>query len=165
MVVICASLGKVMHVLPIAASHPGRFLREPGTRAGGIWVKLPDVPGHSAEGSSLGAGDHSSTTLPALNARGVAGVASMSPKDEFLTNQQTASMLGVSPTTLEIWRCRGKGPAFIKYGDRPQSPIRYRLSEVMRWVEAQSFASTSAYSAADRTSAKSISCPPSRATA
>ena len=100
-----------------------------------------------------------------MRALGQAKGTAMSVTDDLLSNQQTAELLGINPSTLEIWRHRGKGPIFVKFGASPQAPVRYRTSEVMRWVEAQSFASTSAYSAAGRTSTKSISCPPSRAPA
>lgn len=89
----------------------------------------------------------------------------MSDQGELLTNQQTAALLGISPITLEIWRHRGKGPIFIKFGDRPQSPVRYKRAAVVQWVEGQSFSSTSAHSAAARTRTKSHSCPSSGASA
>jgi hypothetical protein len=71
--------------------------------------------------------------------------------DDLLSNEQTAAILGVKPNTLEIWRCKGKGPAFIKLGEHPSSPIRYQRSRVMAWLHARTFASTSAYSAVART--------------
>ena len=67
--------------------------------------------------------------------------------DELLTNEQTATLLGIKPNTLEIWRGKGKGPTFIKLGDHPSSPIRYQRSRVAGWIEANSHASTSSYSA------------------
>jgi len=65
--------------------------------------------------------------------------------DDLLSNEQTAAILGVKPNTLEIWRCNGKGPAFIKLGEHPSSPIRYQRSRLMAWIEARQFTSTSAY--------------------
>lgn len=70
--------------------------------------------------------------------------------DELLSNEQVAAILGVKPNTLEIWRCKGKGPAFIKLGTHPSSPIRYQRSRVTAWIEANLHASTSSYSAANR---------------
>ena len=78
----------------------------------------------------------------------------MSNQDELLTSAETAALLGIKPNTLEIWRCKSRGPAFVKMGDTPQSPIRYRRSKVMEWLERQSFASTSGYSAAALANAK-----------
>lgn len=68
--------------------------------------------------------------------------------EDLLDNEQTAAFLGIKPNTLEIWRCRGRGPGFVKLGDTPQAPVRYRLSVLTAWLERQSFACTSAYSAA-----------------
>ena len=70
--------------------------------------------------------------------------------DELLTNEQTAMLLGIKPNTLEIWRCKGKGPAFIKLGNHPSSPIRYQRSRVLAWVEGCTHSSTSSYTAANR---------------
>jgi len=79
----------------------------------------------------------------------------MTSLEDLLDNEQTAALLGIKPNTLEVWRCKGKGPAFVKMGDTPQAPVRYRSAAVRDWLERQSFASTSAYSPAAHTSAKS----------
>ena len=73
--------------------------------------------------------------------------------DELLSNEQTATLLGIKPNTLEIWRHKGKGPVFIKLGDNPSSPIRYQRSRVLAWLEEHSHASTSSYTAANRVAA------------
>jgi predicted DNA-binding transcriptional regulator AlpA len=65
--------------------------------------------------------------------------------DDLLDNEQTAALLGIKPNTLEIWRYRGRGPAFLKLGDTPQAPVRYRRSEVTEWLARRSFPSTSAF--------------------
>ena len=69
--------------------------------------------------------------------------------DDLLDNAQTASILGIKPNTLEIWRHKGKGPAFVKLGDHPASPIRYQRSRVVAWIDAHIHASTSSYTAAN----------------
>jgi hypothetical protein len=74
----------------------------------------------------------------------------MSSSDELLDNEQTAALLGIKPNTLEIWRCKGKGPEFVKMGDTPQAPVRYQRSVVLEWVAHRSFASTSGYSSNTR---------------
>ena len=70
--------------------------------------------------------------------------------DDLLDSEQTSNLLGIKRNTLEIWRCKGKGPVFVKLGEHPSSPIRYQRSRVMAWIEAQTFASTSAYTVASR---------------
>lgn len=66
---------------------------------------------------------------------------------EALSSAQAAAMLGIKPTTLEIWRCQGKGPRFVKLGNAKQAPVVYSREEVQRWMEERTFASTSGYSA------------------
>ena len=44
----------------------------------------------------------------------------------YLTTPQLAERIGLSPTTLEIWRSRSSGPPYIKVG----RAIRYDLAEV-----------------------------------
>lgn len=63
----------------------------------------------------------------------------------MLTSPETATRIGVQPTTLEIWRTRGKGPKFIKLGNSKQSPIRYLESEVIAWLESRVCSNTSQY--------------------
>lgn len=78
--------------------------------------------------------------------------------DELLDNEQTAALLGIKPNTLEIWRCKGRGPAFVKMGDTPQAPVRYVRSVVTEWLSQRSFASTSAFTAASRLPARQPMC-------
>jgi hypothetical protein len=70
---------------------------------------------------------------------------------DLLDNEQTASLLGIKPNTLEIWRHKGKGPSFLKLGDTPQAPVRYLRSQVSKWLAERSFPSTSAFTAGIRT--------------
>lgn len=71
--------------------------------------------------------------------------------DEFITNKETAKLLGVRPNTLEVRRHQGKdGPPFYKLGDAPNAPVRYLRSEVIAWVKEQAYRSTSAHTAAVR---------------
>ena len=77
---------------------------------------------------------------------------------DLLTNEETSALLGIKPNTLEIWRHRGKGPPFVKMGSAPQAPVRYLRSAVMDWLAQQSFASTSAYTAAARRADKPLVC-------
>jgi len=70
--------------------------------------------------------------------------------DELLTNEQTATLLGIKPNTLEIWRHKGKGPVFVKMGEHPSSPVRYQRSRVDAWIEARLHTSTSSYTVGSR---------------
>lgn len=64
---------------------------------------------------------------------------------KLLTNTEAATILGLKPTTLEIWRTRGKGPKFVKLGHSKQSPIRYLESEIIAWLANGVCANTSQY--------------------
>lgn len=75
----------------------------------------------------------------------------MTEPDPLLDNEQTAALLGIKPNTLEIWRHKGRGPAFVKMGDAPQAPVRYLRSVVTEWLAERSFSSTSAFTAGVRT--------------
>ena len=55
---------------------------------------------------------------------------------ELLTPRQVALLLKVHPDTLEQWRGRRTGPDWIKLGDSKQSPIRYRLADVEKYLIA-----------------------------
>ena len=64
---------------------------------------------------------------------------------KLLSNVEAAAMLGLKPTTLEIWRTRGKGPKFIKLGRSKQAPIRYSEAVIIAWIEGGTCSNTSQY--------------------
>ena len=80
-----------------------------------------------------------------------------------LNNEQAASMIGIAPVTLRIWRVHGKGPRFVKLGDNKRSGVMYYEGDVLAWLEERKFASTSAYSPAAGTPSKSGNLQPSSA--
>jgi excisionase family DNA binding protein len=51
----------------------------------------------------------------------------------FLTTKEAAGHLGLQPVTLECWRSRGGGPAFVKMG----RAVRYRSEDLDAWVESR----------------------------
>lgn len=58
----------------------------------------------------------------------------------LLTTRKAASLVGLSPRTLETLRVRGGGPAFIKLG----SAVRYEPAALQAWIDAHRSTSTSA---------------------
>ena len=50
----------------------------------------------------------------------------------LLNEPEAAAYLGLAPRTLQSWRVRGRGPAYIKAGAR----VLYRVIDLERWVEA-----------------------------
>ncbi|MFA1701659.1 helix-turn-helix transcriptional regulator [Mycobacterium intracellulare] len=43
-----------------------------------------------------------------------------------------APMIGVGPDTLKMWRRKGIGPAYVKFGNR----VRYRVADIEAWLDA-----------------------------
>lgn len=61
------------------------------------------------------------------------------PAPEYLNTEQAAAYLGLSRQYLEIKRCRGGGPRFVKLG----SAVRYKRSELDKYMQARERRSTS----------------------
>ena len=49
----------------------------------------------------------------------------------LLNEVQAAKVLNLSTRTLQAWRTKGSGPAFVRAG----RAIRYRISDIAAWVE------------------------------
>jgi predicted DNA-binding transcriptional regulator AlpA len=49
------------------------------------------------------------------------------------TQEETAVILGVKPTTLSMWRHQGKGPRYLKIG----RSCFYLESDIEKWLDAQ----------------------------
>lgn len=52
--------------------------------------------------------------------------------EQLLTLEETATYLRISPSTLYTMRHEGRGPRGFKVGGQ----VRYRLSDVLDWLEA-----------------------------
>ena len=52
--------------------------------------------------------------------------------DALLTEAEAADFLKLSVRTLQAWRLRVAGPAFVRVG----RAIRYRRRDLIRWIEA-----------------------------
>jgi len=62
----------------------------------------------------------------------------MESQSQFITTPQAATFLGLKPTTLEIWRCQGRGPSFKKFG----RAVRYSVEDLNAWIEDQTRSNT-----------------------
>jgi hypothetical protein len=62
----------------------------------------------------------------------------------LLHTRETAEWLSVSIQWLEIGRCRGYGPPYRKLGSKI---IRYRVGDVLKWLEERSHRTTAEYAA------------------
>lgn len=49
---------------------------------------------------------------------------------EMMSGRQTAEYLGVSPSTVRVWRLRGYGPAYEVVGGR----CLYDVQDVQSWL-------------------------------
>lgn len=52
--------------------------------------------------------------------------------DKLLSTLETARYLDIHPTTLATWRVEGRGPRFIKLGNRK---VRYRSEDITAWLD------------------------------
>lgn len=51
-----------------------------------------------------------------------------------LNSPDAAEYVGVANSTMDTWRCLGKGPKFFKAGSR----VWYLVSELDAWIESRS---------------------------
>jgi hypothetical protein len=58
--------------------------------------------------------------------------------DALLSEVQAADVLNLSIRTLQAWRVRRAGPAFVRAG----RAIRYRRRDINAWVDANTVSST-----------------------
>lgn len=53
--------------------------------------------------------------------------------DTYLTTRQLAERLSLSHGTLQNWRLTDNGPPYRKLG----KVVRYKLSDVLRWLDGK----------------------------
>lgn len=54
--------------------------------------------------------------------------------DKYLTDLETAQLLGVRPQTLAVWRMNGRhNLPFVKVG----RCVRYRLADINEWLQSR----------------------------
>lgn len=58
------------------------------------------------------------------------GVENKSKSIEMIDTERAASVLGLKPQTLHLWRCKGKGPKYKKLG----RAVRYARSDLEKWA-------------------------------
>lgn len=52
---------------------------------------------------------------------------------QVLTQKQAASMLGISPATMQMWRWQNIGPRYLKLGRL----VRYRLQDIEAYLASK----------------------------
>ena len=68
-----------------------------------------------------------------------AAVAAPAQPQRYLTNDEAAEYLRLSPRTLEKQRVIGGGPRFRKFGRR----VMYAVADLNVWADSRSFEATS----------------------
>lgn len=70
----------------------------------------------------------------------------LAPKtDNYLTTEEAARVLRLSPKTLERFRLEGHGPPFFKLGPGKRARVLYKKDDLIAWIESRRFGSTSEY--------------------
>jgi predicted DNA-binding transcriptional regulator AlpA len=52
---------------------------------------------------------------------------------KLITPAETAAMLGLQEETLNVWRCKKKGPSYTKIGSR----VMYRAEDLQSYIESR----------------------------
>jgi hypothetical protein len=68
--------------------------------------------------------------------------------DVLIPSREAAAFIGVSPATLENWRVRGEGPAFVKTPGKT-GKVLYEPAQIQAWRTQRRFSSTAQSAAAD----------------
>jgi predicted DNA-binding transcriptional regulator AlpA len=55
--------------------------------------------------------------------------------ERLLTTHEAAKILCCSPAWLERQRWKGEPPIYVKVGGESGRMVRYRLSDVLNWIE------------------------------
>lgn len=54
----------------------------------------------------------------------------------LVTSDEAARIIGIAPKTLVNWRNRGKGPAYVRLGEK-HSPVMYRVRDLESWIDSR----------------------------
>jgi hypothetical protein len=68
--------------------------------------------------------------------------------ENLMDDKAAAEKLGLSPSTLRSWRCRGVGPAFVKLGRGKKAAVRYHPRDLDRFIDHGRHVSSSSVRAA-----------------
>jgi predicted DNA-binding transcriptional regulator AlpA len=68
----------------------------------------------------------------------------MTEQVKTLNNHEAAALIGVTPATLRFWRCKGRGPRYIKLGKSKRAGVVYDPVDIEAWQAERKFQSTSA---------------------
>ena len=60
----------------------------------------------------------------------------------LMTTREAANLLGKQAQTLRLWRLKGVGPRYIRFGG-PKGRVGYSDEDLKRWIAEHTFQSTS----------------------
>ena len=66
------------------------------------------------------------------------------PAPKLISHHEAAALLNITEATLRFWRCKGKGPRFIKFGPTKRAGIAYDPADIVAWLDAHKYDSTTA---------------------
>jgi predicted DNA-binding transcriptional regulator AlpA len=72
----------------------------------------------------------------------------------FLRARAVAKMLDVSLATLADWRQAGRGPRYVRLSGDKRTKVRYRVSDLERWIARRSIESSDATLSAEMKSSR-----------
>ncbi len=59
----------------------------------------------------------------------------------LVSTTEAARVLGVQKQTLAVWRLRGKGPRYVRFGG-PRGRVGYDIRDLEDWISSRKFDST-----------------------
>lgn len=60
----------------------------------------------------------------------------MQSQEKLITYKEVSDLLGISRSTIYEWTREGKLPRPVKLGAGPKAPVKFKLSEVMAYIES-----------------------------
>lgn len=63
--------------------------------------------------------------------------------ENLLTTVEVAELFALKPNSLVRMRMEGSGPRFVKLGSGPRAKVRYRRSDVLEFLDANTRTNTS----------------------
>jgi len=62
--------------------------------------------------------------------------------EHLVSTTEAARVLGVQKQTLAVWRLRGRGPRYVRFGGH-RGRVVYDVGDLEEWISARKYESTS----------------------
>jgi len=60
----------------------------------------------------------------------------MQTKEKLITYKQVVDITGLSRSTIYEWVQQGRFPKPVKLGPGPKSPVKFKLTQIMAFIES-----------------------------